>query len=95
MLQFHPEWALGDPYWIFGGDDTRSQLAFSGLLWAMHETKTIAVVRMRLTKITQPRVALLIPKVGEDAVDDQMEMGVLVPVSFLHFHFHETKLGYL
>lgn len=47
----------------------------------MHETKNIAVLRMLLPKITQPRIALLIPKVGEDAVDDKMEMGVLVPVS--------------
>lgn len=46
----------------------------------MQETKTIAVVRMLLPKLTQPRVALLIPKVGEDAVDERMEMGLLVPV---------------
>lgn len=79
-LQFHPEWALGDPFWVFGGDDSTSQVAFSALLWAMQETKTIAVVRMLLPKLTQPRVALLIPKVGEDAVDERMEMGLLVPV---------------
>lgn len=85
--QFHPEWALGDPYWIFGGDDSKSQLSFSALLWALYETKTIAVMRMLLPKIAQPRIVLLIPKVGQDAVDDRMEMGVLVPVSrptFLH-----------
>lgn len=86
MPQYHPEWALGDPYWVFGGDDNRSQLHFSALLWAMAEAGLHGLVRLLLPgqgAQPQPRLCLLIPRVGpQEELVEGMEMALLVPMPF-------------
>ena len=80
VMQYHPEWALNDPFWVFGGHDNQSQLQFSALLWGLRETKMYGLVRLLLPKSTQPRICLLIPRIGENRVEKGLEVGLLVQV---------------
>ena len=82
MLQFRPELILGDPRWVFGGADNESQILFSALLWAMHESQMYALVRLLLPKESQPRLHLLVPLVGPNAVDEIAECGLLLGLPF-------------
>lgn len=79
-VQYHPEWALNDPYWVFGGTENRSQLLFSGLLHALQDSKMLALVRMLQPKSVQPRVALLMPLLGDASPSPGLECGLLIQV---------------
>lgn len=82
LCQYRPELILGDPRWIFGGPDNQSQILFSSLMWAMKEAKKHGLVRLLLPKESQPRLHLLVPLVGEDAVDQIRECGLLLGLPF-------------
>lgn len=79
-LQFRPEWALNDPQWLFQGQMNEDQLQLSALLWAMKASNVHALVRILKPKEVQPRLCLLIPLVGDAAVMDGFEVGLLVTV---------------
>jgi ATP-dependent DNA helicase 2 subunit 2 len=61
-------------------------LAFSALLWAMRAKDRYAVIRLVPPSNVQlgqkqPRIGILIPCVGEDAIEG-LEMGLLLPMPF-------------